>query len=122
MGVPVYDDHRLFEMLVLESFQAGLTWECVLNKREDFRRAFDEFELEKVCAYGEEEIERLKNDPKIIRNRLKIQAWWRMHRSSARLSRSSAVFRIISGTGPTERLYTRMTGLLQSFLMQCQKI
>ncbi len=73
-GIPVYDDHRLFEMLVLESFQAGLTWECVLNKREDFRRAFDEFELEKVCAYGEEEIERLKNDPKIIRNRLKIQA------------------------------------------------
>ena len=73
-GVPVYDDHRLFEMLVLESFQAGLTWECVLNKREDFRRAFDEFELEKVCAYGEEEIERLENDPKIIRNRLKIQA------------------------------------------------
>lgn len=73
-GVPVYDDHKLFEMLVLESFQAGLSWECVLNKREDFRRAFDEFELEKVCAYNEEDMERLGNDPKIIRNRRKIQA------------------------------------------------
>ena len=73
-GVPVHDDHRLFEMLVLESFQAGLTWECVLNKREDFRRAFDEFDLEKVCAYDEADLERLKEDPKIIRNRRKIQA------------------------------------------------
>ena len=53
-GVPVYNDHRLFEMLILESFQAGLSWECVLNKREAFRRAFDGFDINKVMSYGEE--------------------------------------------------------------------
>lgn len=73
-GVPVYDDHKLFEMLVLESFQAGLSWECVLNKQEAFRLAFDGFELEKVCAYGEEKIEELYENKKIVRNRLKIRA------------------------------------------------
>ena len=55
-GVPVHDDHKLFEMLVLECFQAGLSWECVLNKREAFREAFDGFDLEAVCDYGEEKI------------------------------------------------------------------
>lgn len=73
-GQPVHDDHRLFEMLILESFQAGLSWECVLNKREAFRKAFDEFDLEKVCAYGEEKLEALRQDGGIIRNRLKIKA------------------------------------------------
>ena len=73
-GQPVYDDHRLFEMLILESFQAGLSWECVLNKREAFRRAFDNFDPEKVCSYGEEKMEELSRDPQIIRNRLKIRA------------------------------------------------
>ncbi len=73
-GVPVYDDHRLFEMLVLECFQAGLSWECVLNKRESFRAAFDGFDLEKVCSYDEKKLGELINNPDIIRNRLKIQA------------------------------------------------
>ena len=73
-GVPVYDDGMLFEMLVLECFQAGLSWECVLNKREAFRAAFDGFDLEAVCAYGEDKLEALVRDPGIIRNRLKIQA------------------------------------------------
>ncbi len=73
-GVPILDDHKLFEMLILECFQAGLSWECVLNKREAFRKAFDGFDLEKVCSYGEEKLESLKNDPGIIRNRLKIEA------------------------------------------------
>lgn len=72
-GVPVHDDHRLFEMLILESFQTGLSWECVLNKREAFRRAFDNFDLEKVCGYGEEKLERLQQDSRITRNRLKIR-------------------------------------------------
>ena len=73
-GVPVHDDQELFEMLILECFQAGLSWECVLNKREAFREAFDGFDLEKVCAYDERKLEELKNNPGIIRNRLKIQA------------------------------------------------
>ena len=73
-GIPVYDDRRLFEMLILESFQAGLSWESVLNKREAFRQAFDGFDLEKVCAWGEEKMEELRTNPAIIRNRLKIRA------------------------------------------------
>lgn len=73
-GVPVYDDHKLLEMLILECFQAGLSWECVLNKRDAFLQAFDDFDLEKVCAYDEQKIEKLCQNPKIIRNRRKIKA------------------------------------------------
>ena len=68
------DDKYLFEMLTLESFQAGLSWECVLNKREDFRSAYNGFDLEKVSGYGEEKIAELLENPKIIRNRLKVKA------------------------------------------------
>ncbi len=78
------DDKYLFEMLTLESFQAGLSWECVLNKREDFRSAYDGFDLEKVCGYGEEKIAELLENPKIIRNRLKVKA----SISNARIFRS----------------------------------
>lgn len=73
-GVPEYDDHKLFELLALESFQAGLSWECVLNKRESFCRAFDDFDLEKVCSYNEAHVENLMMNLDIIRNRLKTQA------------------------------------------------
>lgn len=73
-GIPVHDDRKLFEMLVLESFQAGLSWECVLNKREAFRAAFDGFDPEKVSRYKEEDEERLFQDSGIIRNRRKIRA------------------------------------------------
>ncbi len=73
-GRPVHDDGKLFEMLILECFQAGLSWECVLNKRDAFCEAFDGFDLEKVCAYDENKLETLRNNPGIIRNRLKIQA------------------------------------------------
>ncbi len=73
-GVPVHDDRKLFDMLILECFQAGLSWECVLNKRDAFLEAFDGFDLEKVCAYDEDKLEALRNNPGIIRNRLKIQA------------------------------------------------
>ncbi len=73
-GVPVHDDQKLFEMLILECFQAGLSWECVLNKRDAFRDAFDGFNLEKVCTYDEDKLASLRKNPRIIRNRLKIQA------------------------------------------------
>lgn len=71
---PNFDDKYLFEMLILESFQAGLSWECVLNKREDFRKAFDDFEMEKICSYSDEKIQELLENEKIIRNKLKINA------------------------------------------------
>lgn len=73
-GVPVYDDHKLFEMLILESFQAGLSWECVLNKRDAFRDAFDDFDVYKVSAYDENKQAQLKKNEKIIRNQRKISA------------------------------------------------
>ena len=73
-GVLRTDDSYLFEMLVLESFQAGLSWECILNKRENFRRAYDEFDLDRVCGYDEEKIAELCSDSSIVRNKLKIRA------------------------------------------------
>lgn len=73
-GVPEHRDEKLYELLVLESFQAGLSWECILKKREAFRKAFDEFDIDKVCAYGEDKLSELMSDPKIIRNRRKIEA------------------------------------------------
>ena len=73
-GRPVHEDRKLFEMLLLETFQAGLSWECVLNKREGFRRAFDGFDPEIIAGYTEEKLEALGQDPAIIRNRLKIRA------------------------------------------------
>lgn len=73
-GVPRFDDPYLFEMLLLEGFQAGLSWECVLNKRENFRTAFDGFDVDKIAAYDEEKKAALAQDKGIIRNRLKIKA------------------------------------------------
>ena len=73
-GVPNFDDKYLYKMLILESFQAGLSWECVLNKRESFRTAYDNFDLEKVCNYDDGKITELLNNKDIIRNKLKIIA------------------------------------------------
>ena len=73
-GVAIYDDKHLYEMLILESFQAGLSWECVLNKREDFRKAFDNFEIDKISAYDDKKIQELLKNKNIIRNKLKINA------------------------------------------------
>ena len=73
-GKPTHDDNRLFELLILESFQAGLSWECILNKREDFRKAFDNFNYKKISKYNETKINELLNNKNIIRNKLKIKA------------------------------------------------
>ena len=73
-GVPNFDDKYLFEMLILESFQAGLSWECVLNKREAFEKAYDNFDIEKIINYDETKILELSENKNIIRNKLKIKA------------------------------------------------
>lgn len=73
-GMPVHDDRRLFEFLVLEGAQAGLSWLTVLKKRENYRKAFDNFDIERVATYGQHDIDRLLRDPGIVRNRLKIEA------------------------------------------------
>ncbi len=73
-GVPVHDDAKLFEFLVLEGFQAGLSWRTILHKRENFRRALDGFDAAKIAAYGPADHARLMGDAGIVRNRLKIEA------------------------------------------------
>jgi DNA-3-methyladenine glycosylase I len=73
-GVPVHDDRKHFEFLVLDAFQAGLSWSITLKKRENFRKAFDNFEPAKIARYREARIQRLLNDPGIIRNKLKIRS------------------------------------------------
>ncbi|MCY3777395.1 MAG: DNA-3-methyladenine glycosylase I [Candidatus Aminicenantes bacterium] len=73
-GVPVHDDRKLFEFLVLDAFQAGLSWLTILKKRENFRTAFEGFDPQRICRYDERKIARLLQDPGIIRNRLKVEA------------------------------------------------
>ena len=73
-GVPVYDDAKLFEFLLLETFQAGLSWITILRKRENFRNAFDNFDYYKIAQYNNDKIQHLLQDAGIIRNRLKVQA------------------------------------------------
>ena len=73
-GVPVHEDRKLFEFMVLDSFQAGLSWQIILNKREGFRSEFAEFDPVKIALFGKRDIENLINNKTIIRNRLKIKA------------------------------------------------
>ncbi|MCB2114020.1 MAG: DNA-3-methyladenine glycosylase I [Parvularculaceae bacterium] len=73
-GVPEFDDRALFEKLILDGFQAGLSWRTILYKRENFRRAFDGFDVEKIARYSPRKIEKLMNDEGIVRSRLKIEA------------------------------------------------
>ncbi len=73
-GVPLHDDQRLFEFLVLEGAQAGLSWITILRKRDNYRRAFDGFDAEKIAHYTPKKIERLLQDPGIVRNRLKVES------------------------------------------------
>lgn len=71
---PNFDDKYLYEMLILESFQAGLSWECVLNKRESFKKAFDNFNIDKICNYDDKKVQEFLTNKDIIRNKLKINA------------------------------------------------
>ena len=73
-GEPIHDDQKLYEMLILELFQAGLSWSCILNKRKNFKKAFDNFDINKIINYDENKIKELQNNEGIIRNKLKIKA------------------------------------------------
>jgi DNA-3-methyladenine glycosylase I len=73
-GVPVHDDRKLFEMLILEGAQAGLNWSTILKKRENYRKAFDRFDAKKIAKYDKAKVAKLLADPGIVRNRLKIAA------------------------------------------------
>ncbi len=84
-GVPVHDDRKLFEFLVLDAFQAGLSWQTILHKRENFRAAFDDFDAERIARYGESERTRLLADAGIVRNRMKVDATFGNAREFLRL-------------------------------------
>jgi len=71
-GVPVHDDRKLFEFLILEGAQAGLSWDTILNKRENYRKAFDRFDPERVARYDRRKIQKLLRDPGIVRNKVKV--------------------------------------------------
>lgn len=73
-GVPLHDDHKLFEFILLDAFQAGLSWSTIINKRENFRKAFDNYDIKKIASYDESKIEELMQNPGIIRNKSKISA------------------------------------------------
>ncbi len=95
------DDAYLYEMLILESFQAGLSWECVLNKRESFKEAYDNFDLEKVASYNEQKINKLYQNPNIIRNKRKI---------TASVNNSKIFKKILSEYGSFYNYLTQFTG------------
>ena len=91
-GVPVHDDRTLFEFLVLEGAQAGLSWQTVLNKRENYRKAFHAFQPAKIARYNNKDAQRLLRDPGIIRNRLKVQATINNARQILQLQREYGSF------------------------------
>lgn len=100
-GVPVHDDRRHFEFLVLEGAQAGLSWDTILQKRENYRAAFDDFEPEIVARYRKPKIERLMGDPGIVRNRLKI---------ASAVQNAQAVLRLQAEFGSLDRYLWQFVG------------
>ncbi len=91
-GVPIHDDRSLFEFLVLEGAQAGLSWDTILRKREGYRKALDHFDAKKISRYSEVDISRLLANPEIIRNRLKVNATITNARSFLRVQREFGSF------------------------------
>ena len=111
-GVPVRDDRRLYEMLVLEGAQAGLSWYAILKKREAYRRAFDGFDPDRIARYDDKKIASLLEDPGIVRNRLKVQAaignaraWLDLRESGIRFSEFLWAF---SGGAPVVNAWRRL--------------
>jgi DNA-3-methyladenine glycosylase I len=91
-GVPVHDDRVLFEFLILEGAQAGLSWITILKKRENYRKAFDNFDPEKIARYSEKKVEKLLNNEGIIRNKLKINAAIQNAKSFLKIQKESGSF------------------------------
>ena len=100
-GVPLHDDKKLFEFLILEGFQAGLSWRTILYKRENFKKAFDNFDAEKIVRYKDKKVQELLNDAGIIRNRLKI---------AATISNARAYLNILDKTGSFNDYLWQFTG------------
>jgi DNA-3-methyladenine glycosylase I len=100
-GVPVHDDRRLFEMLILEGAQAGLSWITILRRRDGYRRAFDDFDAAKIARYGETKVAELLADPGIIRNRAKVQA---------AIQNARATLDVVEESGSLDRFLWQLVG------------
>lgn len=114
-GQPVHDDRRLFEFIVLEGAQAGLSWLTILKKRENYRKAFDNFDVEIIAKYGQRDIARLLNDPGIVRNRLKIEAAIRNARGVLAIRKEfgtldAFLWRYVGGA-PVKNVWKHMTDI-----------
>lgn len=114
-GVPIFDDDKLFEFLILETFQAGLSWITVLRKRENFRRAFDHFDYKKIARYDEKKFDSLLQDEGIIRNKLKIKATITNARAFMEVQKefgsfSKYIWQFIDGK-PIKNKYNKMSEL-----------
>ncbi len=111
-GVPVHDDRRLFEFLLLEGAQAGLSWITILRKREAYRAAFDGFDADKVAAYDESKVEALLSNPGIVRNRLKVNAFIRNAQAFLRVRQEFGTFDAyiwpFVGGAPIENRYLQL--------------
>jgi len=117
-GVPIHDDRSLFEFLVLESAQAGLSWDTILRKREGYRKALDHFDAKKISKYSEADISRLLANPEIIRNRLKVNATVTNARSFLRVQREFGSFdryiwQFVNGR-PSQNSWKKMTEIPSS--------
>ena len=114
-GVPTHDDRTLFEFLVLEGAQAGLSWDTILRKRASYRLAFDGFDVAKVASYGEEKVAALLSDPGIVRNRLKVAAAVENARVFLEIQREFASFDAyiwsFVGSRPRKNAWTRLEDL-----------
>jgi DNA-3-methyladenine glycosylase I len=115
-GVPVHDDQKLFEFLVLEGAQAGLSWETVLRKREAYREAFDNFDVQKVARYDSRKIESLLRNPGIIRNRLKIASVVTNSRAFAQIQHAfgsfdAYIWRFMEGGKPLQNAWKSMLNI-----------
>jgi DNA-3-methyladenine glycosylase I len=102
-GVPSHDDHHLFEMLCLDGAQAGLSWITILRKRDNYRRAFDGFDAQKMARYTPRRIERLLADPGIVRNRLKVEAFVCNARAFLELADEGGLAELVWGFAPPPR-------------------
>lgn len=105
-GVPLHDEKKHFEFLLLETMQAGLSWQTILNKREAFRKAFAGFDVEKVSRFGEEDTARLMDNAGIIRNRRKIEAAISNASAFLHIKKNGEVLTATSGPSPTVRWWT----------------
>ena len=114
-GVPVHNDRHLFEMLILEGAQAGLSWRTILNKRDNYKKALHGFDYEKIAQYTLQDIERLLKDPGIIRNRLKIESSIKNARSTIAVidkfgSFDSFIWRYVDGM-PIQNNWNKVSGI-----------